>query len=122
MRRDRRVAVGGPSLLTPRLIMAIMGAVTVVPTYLLGRSLAGGSSLVGLLAALLLALSPIHIVVNSHIASSNCLTPLFTTLGSQFGTTFTYSLGDPAKPFAGYPVDTALKLGLDERNGMLGGR
>lgn len=45
-----------------------------------------------------------------------------TTLGSQFGTTFTYSLGDPTKPFAGYPVDAALKLGLDERNGIKGAR
>src|SRR5262249_24788143 len=45
-----------------------------------------------------------------------------TTLGSQFGTTFTYSLGDPSKPFAGYPVDPALKLGLDEHNGIKGAR
>jgi hypothetical protein len=45
-----------------------------------------------------------------------------TTLGSQFGTTFTYSLGDPAKPFAGYPVDASLRLGLDERNGIKGAR
>ena len=37
--------------------------------------------LAGALAGLLLALSPAHIVVNSHIAWSNCLTPLFTTLG-----------------------------------------
>jgi hypothetical protein len=45
-----------------------------------------------------------------------------TTLGSQFGTSFTYSMGDPSKPYAGYPVDAALKLGLDERNGIKGAR
>ena len=33
-----------------------------------------------------------------------------------------YSLGDPAKPNLGYPVDAALKLGLDERNGIRGVR
>ena len=36
--------------------------------------------------------------------------------------TFTYSLGDPTKPFAGYPVDAALLLGLDERGGIRGAR
>jgi hypothetical protein len=45
-----------------------------------------------------------------------------TTLGSQFGTMFGYSLGDPSKPFAGYPVDPALKLGLDDHNGIKGAR
>src|SRR5581483_10102506 len=44
------------------------------------------------------------------------------TLGSQFGTSFTYTLGDPAKPNLGYPVDAALKLGLDSRNGIVGAR
>ena len=72
-------AISGPSLFTPRVLVAVLGALTVVPTYLLGRSLAGVNA--GALAGLLLALSPAHIVVNSHIAWSNCLTPLFTTLG-----------------------------------------
>jgi len=44
------------------------------------------------------------------------------TLGPQYGTTFTYSLGDESKPFVGYPVDPALKVGLDERNGVKGAR
>ncbi|MCC6176610.1 MAG: glycosyltransferase family 39 protein [Chloroflexi bacterium] len=69
----------GPSLLTPRAIVAAVGVLTVLPTYLLGRSLGGRA--VGLLAALFLALSPAHILVNSHIAWSNCITPFFTTLG-----------------------------------------
>jgi hypothetical protein len=44
------------------------------------------------------------------------------TLGLQFGTTFTYSLGDPSKPYLGYPVDPSLKLGLDPHNGINGVR
>ena len=86
-------AIGGASLFTPRTIIAVLGALTVVPTYLLGRTI--GLSVRSCdtdsvctrddhdrtLAGLLLALAPAHIVVNSHIAWSNCLTPLFTTLG-----------------------------------------
>jgi len=82
-------AIGGPSLFTPRAIVVILGVLTVLPTYLLGRTLGSHAAapgwsvprITGLLAALLLALAPAHIVVNSHIAWSNCLTPLFTTLG-----------------------------------------
>jgi hypothetical protein len=44
------------------------------------------------------------------------------TLGQSFGTTFTYSLGDPTKPYLGYPIDASLKLGLDSRNGISGVR
>jgi hypothetical protein len=44
------------------------------------------------------------------------------TLGPQFGTAFTYTLGDTSKPFIGYPVDPALRLGLDSRNGIAGAR
>jgi hypothetical protein len=43
-------------------------------------------------------------------------------LGQQFGTTFTYSLGDASKPYLGYPVDPALQAGLDSRNGLRGAR
>jgi Carboxypeptidase regulatory-like domain/TonB dependent receptor len=44
-------------------------------------------------------------------------------LGQQFGTpAFTYSLGDPNAPYLGYPVDPALKVGLDPRNGIIGAR
>jgi hypothetical protein len=43
-------------------------------------------------------------------------------LGQQFGTTFTYSLGDASKPYLGYPVDPALQAGLDSRNGLSGAR
>ena len=43
-------------------------------------------------------------------------------LGQFFGTQFTYSLGDPSKPYLGYPVDPALQVGLDPRNGVIGAR
>ncbi len=48
--------------------------------------------------------------------------PLLATvnLGANFGNTFTYSLGDPSKPYLGYPVDASLRKGLDARNGILG--
>src|SRR3712207_4135526 len=49
--------LGGPSIYSPRALVFVLGALTVVPTYLLGRSLGGPT--VGLLAATLLALSPV---------------------------------------------------------------
>jgi hypothetical protein len=44
------------------------------------------------------------------------------TLGRQFGTRVLYSLGDPARPYLGYPLDPALQLGLDANNGIKGAR
>ncbi len=46
-------------------------------------------------------------------------------LGTFFGTDFTYTLGNESAGFEGgygYPVDPALKVGLDERNGIRGAR
>jgi 4-amino-4-deoxy-L-arabinose transferase-like glycosyltransferase len=86
--------VSGESPLAPRVVLLLAGVATVVATYLLGSELgrrlatstqdAGehliGPRLVGLLAAGLLATNAPHVVVNSHVAWSNCLTPLLTTL------------------------------------------
>ncbi|HWB85850.1 MAG TPA: carboxypeptidase regulatory-like domain-containing protein [Bryobacteraceae bacterium] len=44
------------------------------------------------------------------------------TLGPQFGTSFTYTLGNLTAPNYGYPVDPGLRLGLDSRNGITGAR
>ncbi len=66
-----------PSLVVPRVLMLVAGTVTVGFAYALGRTLHGRA--VGALGAALLAASPVHIGVNSHVAWSNCLTPLFTT-------------------------------------------
>lgn len=71
--------VVGPKLVVGRLVVATLGALTVLPTYLFGRSV--GGPLVGALSALLLAGSAVHIAVNSHVAYSHSLVPLFATLG-----------------------------------------
>lgn len=42
------------------------------------------------------------------------------TLGSQYGTSFTYSLGNPSQPNLGFPVDPSLRVGLDQHNGIIG--
>jgi hypothetical protein len=72
------VMLVGPSLESARLTSLVLGALTVLPTYLLGRSLGGRP--VGLIAASLMAASATHIAVNSHIAWSSAATPFFTTL------------------------------------------
>ncbi len=75
----------------PRLLVMLLGALTVGVTYFLGASLAATHSaasprvassarLAGLLAAALLAVSFVPVVVNSHIAWSNAMTPFWTSL------------------------------------------
>jgi 4-amino-4-deoxy-L-arabinose transferase-like glycosyltransferase len=71
------MALVGTDPLLPRWIVMVLGALTVLPTFLLGREVAGRTA--GTIAALLVATGSAHIAVNSHIAWSNCLTPLFTT-------------------------------------------
>lgn len=68
----------GPQLALPRIVIMACGALTVGATYLLGRALAGRG--VGVLGAALLATSPQHILINSHIAWQNATMPLYTTL------------------------------------------
>jgi Dolichyl-phosphate-mannose-protein mannosyltransferase len=72
--------VFGYSIYLPRLFVLIVGALTVVATYFLGKEFARGDRRVGVIAALLLAANFHHILFNSHIAWSNDTTPLFTTL------------------------------------------
>src|SRR5687767_4375251 len=74
----------GERLEAGRILVLVTGALTVIPTYLLGCSLAGPGlrgQLVGLMAAALLAASATHTVVTSRIAYAHSLTPFFTTLG-----------------------------------------
>ena len=78
--------IAGPNPWLPRLLMLGLGTLTVVAAYLLGRELAlaaGGdrrqAMLGGAIGALLLAVNPEHVLVNSHVAWGNCVTPLFTT-------------------------------------------
>ncbi|MCC7104348.1 MAG: glycosyltransferase family 39 protein [Chloroflexi bacterium] len=68
----------GPSLLAPRAMMLWLGVLTLPAAYLCARRAHG--PVAALLATALLAVNPVHILVNSHVAWGNCLTPLFTTL------------------------------------------
>jgi hypothetical protein len=67
----------GPSLEVTMLVPWTIGALTVIPTYLLGRELAG--RMAGLLAAALMATAGAHVVVTSHVPMSHSLTPLCST-------------------------------------------
>ena len=62
----------------PRLMSLLAGSLTVGATYLLGRGQFG--RVAGGVAALLMAGNAAHVLVNSHVAWSNCATPLFTTV------------------------------------------
>ena len=68
----------GPQIVVPRLLVLVVGCLTIPAAYLLGRELGGRTG--GLVAAALLATNPVHVLVNSHVGWSNSLTPLFTTL------------------------------------------
>lgn len=70
-------AIFGRSAEWPRLASLLAGALTVGVTFLLGRRLYGPAA--GMLGALLLTANAAHILVNSHVSWSNCVTPLFTT-------------------------------------------
>lgn len=70
----------GLSVEMPRLFILFIGVLTVAVTYVLARIWAG--PLAGLIAALLMAFSGVHIAINSHIAWSNSMTPFFTTLAA----------------------------------------
>jgi hypothetical protein len=67
----------GPSIAATLLVTWAVGALTVLPTYLLGREL--GGRVVGSIAALLLATSPAHTVITSHVPLSHSVTPLVST-------------------------------------------
>lgn len=69
----------GPDLVLPRVVVAVLGALTVGATYTLARVL-GLGKFAGLIAALLVLTNPPHILINSHIAWSNCAASFFTTL------------------------------------------
>jgi 4-amino-4-deoxy-L-arabinose transferase-like glycosyltransferase len=67
----------------PRLLAFLAGVATVGAAWWLGRELGGraGGRLGGFVAALFMAGSSTHVLVNSHVAWSHSTTPLWTTLG-----------------------------------------
>ena len=83
----------GPDPTLARYVVMAMGLITVGATFLFARELTlvqatpdravrrGEAVAVGLLAAALLAISPVHILVNSRISYAHSMTPLVTTLG-----------------------------------------
>jgi hypothetical protein len=74
----------GPRPEVGRLTALTFGVLGIIPTYLLARRLGGAGwqgKAAGLIAALLLAVSPVDILVTSRIAYSHSLTPFFTTSG-----------------------------------------
>jgi 4-amino-4-deoxy-L-arabinose transferase-like glycosyltransferase len=68
----------GATPVAPRIVVMVMGALTVGLTYLLGREL-GLTRPWAALAGLLLAANPHHILVSSHYAGATLVLPLFTT-------------------------------------------
>lgn len=69
--------LSGPSAELPRLVASVLGAALVVLTYLFARDVAGRWP--AAIAAGLMLTSPGHVVINSHTARSNSITPLLTT-------------------------------------------
>lgn len=72
------IALLGPTVVAARLVPVLVGSLTLIPIYILGRRLGGRS--VGLAAALLLAVSSWHIAL-SRFASPAVLDPFFTLTG-----------------------------------------
>ena len=69
----------GPNLQAPRILMLAAGLLTLPLAFLCARRAHGAAA--GLLATAMLAVSPVHVLVNSRVAWGNCLTPLLTTAG-----------------------------------------
>jgi hypothetical protein len=65
--------VFGPSLESTMVLAWLLGALTIIPTYLLGRQL--GGPIAASVAAVLLATSPAHTVISSHVPWVHSLTP-----------------------------------------------
>jgi 4-amino-4-deoxy-L-arabinose transferase-like glycosyltransferase len=71
-----------PSIYTPRLLIWLLGALAVAATYFLARELL--QTRAAWLAAGLLATNGVHVGGNSHVAWSQCTTPLFLSLALLF--------------------------------------
>ena len=68
-----------PSIISARLLVVILGSLTPPLLYFLALKLCG-DKYVALMASLILAMSPAHILISSHVAWSASLVPLLLTL------------------------------------------
>lgn len=68
----------GVNIYMPRILILILGVLTVPLLYCWCKSM--GNRVSGLIAGLLLSLNLPHIIINSHIAWSNSMTPFFLIL------------------------------------------
>jgi hypothetical protein len=100
------IALPGVWVEGPRLLSLVAGVLTVLLTVLLGRELGGRWA--GLLAGGLLATSLAHVTINSRIAWSNCVTPLFMTAALWL---LTRALGRD-RPWLLVPAGLAVGLGV----------
>ncbi|MCC7161217.1 MAG: glycosyltransferase family 39 protein [Anaerolineae bacterium] len=78
------ISIFGRHIEQPRATVMLIGALTVVATFFFAKELVHGDRRVGIIAALLLAFNPQHIMWNSHIAHSNHTTPFFIILAFYF--------------------------------------
>jgi len=62
----------------PRVLATLLAVVSVAATYYVGRDMAGVRA--GLIAAAFMATAGGHIIINSHTARSNSVTPLISTI------------------------------------------
>jgi 4-amino-4-deoxy-L-arabinose transferase-like glycosyltransferase len=98
----------GPQIEHARLVMGLAGVATLLPTYWLGRRLAGRSAVGGLVAAALLAVSAPHILVG-RLAWSHSLTPLFAALAVWLLARAVEERHGPSLAWAGLAAGLALQ-------------
>src|SRR5581483_11710369 len=92
----------------PRLVVFAAGALTVLPTYLLARVLGGPWA--GLAAGALLATSPLHVLVSSHISWGHCAAPLLTTTACWLAASAAQRSSGPRLALAGAMFGLAAQL------------
>lgn len=98
----------GPDLEAPRVLMLWSGLLTLPLVYVCVRRAHG--FLAGLLAAAMLAVSPVHVLVNSRVAWGNSLTPLLTT--PAFWLVYRYLRAEPARSGQRDPAWNLVPAGL----------
>lgn len=97
----------GPSVYTPRLLVWLLGALAVGATYWMAREMLGRPA--ACLAAALLATSGVHVGGNSHVAWSQCTTPLLLAVALGFLHRAVRRRRGPSLLAAGFALGLALQ-------------